>query len=89
MTDEELKAIEARMADAYALNVNLRADGAALVAAVRRLRALVMAAENADDAERCPWCGVWRKHIGSFTSRDLNEPHRVDCPAFTPDGTVK
>jgi len=51
---------------------------------VRRLRETIAIVEfNGDDSEHCPWCAAWRK--GSH--RD--EPHKPDCPAFTPSGEVK
>jgi hypothetical protein len=48
-----------------------------------RLRALIKQAEFANKAETasgagafCPWCGI-------------EDGHRDDCPAFTPEGEVK
>ncbi len=44
-----------------------------------RLRALVRQAEWwTGDAECCGWCGAYYHSI-----------HADDCPAFTPDGTVR
>jgi hypothetical protein len=69
----------------------LRADNA-------RLRALIKQAEDGGYAsisllKVCTWCRAYRnngddhfKHVERGTK---DEPHRSDCPAFTPEGEVK
>jgi hypothetical protein len=53
-----------------------------LVAEIRRLRGLIkeaeLAADTANIACACPWCGSM-----------VQEPHAADCPAFTEDGRVR
>lgn len=58
------------------------------LAEIRRLRGLVKSVERAGDTfpsggcPACPWCGA--------TVDDRRaEPHREDCPAFTPEGAVR
>lgn len=65
----------------------------ALEADNARLRALVAKAQTSEgrghvDESGCPWCngeGWWKTRGGDR----LGGPHDADCPAFTPDGTVK
>lgn len=85
MTDEELMAIEARVAererDATCCGYT---DETRLVAEVRRLRGLVKRAEFGcvDDYGRfCPWCDDGGDHEP--------ERHAANCPAFTPSGDVR
>lgn len=70
--------------------VELEADNA-------RLRALVEALKPPASGRgmwlgRCPWChAAWSPTPGyrTYEEGNENEPHAGDCPAFTPDGTVK
>ena len=57
---------------------NARTDVPALIAEVRRLRALIKSKESfymEDSNAVCPWCE--------------RSYHKTDCLAFTPDGEVK
>lgn len=57
-------------------------------AEVARLRALIKAAEWADDyrdLSACPWCQASRETGGVKP----NSTHAADCPAFTPEGEVR
>lgn len=48
-----------------------------------RLRALIKAAEWADQQRGDPWC-PWCKANGV-----TDKKHRADCPTFTPEGEVR
>jgi hypothetical protein len=95
MTEAELKAIEARAADAQlmpgAWSGYANTDRKALLAEVRRLRGLVKAAEMVacrcgmiPEAPGCPWCAA-----DSQWGESRFIAHDPDCPAFTPDGSVR
>ena len=85
MTDAELTALEseaawvARYSDDNGSATVLCASVPALVAEVRRLRALVKQAEwasgGAYEWETCPWCNADRPRGGKGG-------HYDDCPAF-------
>ena len=86
MSEDELKAIESSGA--------WRVNGPKLVAEVRRLRALVDGAHdqgsNAHNEPACPWCGGEQRRWPAWDCvgrRPIEHAH--DCPAFTPDGTVR
>jgi hypothetical protein len=64
-----------------------RSDIPALVAEVRRMRGLLASLSTADApcehcCPHCPWCSGKLNQDARFT-------HDADCPAFTPDGSVK
>lgn len=85
MTDDELKAIEDGTPADMRYGEGTRAhDVRLLVAEVRRLRGLVKQAEfsNAygDFNGTCRWCGK---------DPTLGNAHEDNCPAFTPDGSVR
>ncbi len=58
-------------------------DMRALVAEVKRLRALIEEHETCNEAQQicCPWCG--RGDVLTFPG------HRADCPAFSAPGVVR
>lgn len=91
MSEDELKAIEGRGSDVIAVAggdyadwiwaSRAKGDVLALVAEVRRLRAVVDLAntiEDCGDKDFCMWCG-----------RENRQPHADDCVAFTPEGDVR
>ncbi len=55
-----------------------------LIGEIRRLRAVASKLNEyrLDQSYQCPWCGA-------DDDRPMGEPHKADCPAFTPDGVVK
>lgn len=89
MTDEELRAIEARAAIARDVAMD---DVPKLASEVQRLRALVKDAEwfsgvGAYDSESgCPWC----ESDGFYEASKLGHGrHRPECQAFHENGEVR
>lgn len=83
MTEERLKEIEDHMGEWDHVTVP---DGHELIAEVRRLRALVKECEvEESESGNCPFCYAYR----SKNSYSPIEPHKSNCPAFLPDGTVR
>lgn len=102
VSEDELKAIEAHLeavkgrdicASAWERLDNVCADTRLLVAEVRRLRGLIKRLEWGS----CDGCGIRRVCTECKAHNDDRDPdtwelvgkHKPDCPAFTPDGTVK
>lgn len=85
MSEDELKAIEARHKEAFDLGdmrLTHDTDVPELIAEVRRLRGLIKRAEwegMCCGCNLCPWCG----------QRKGESPHTERCPAFTENGEVR
>jgi hypothetical protein len=93
VTDEELKAIEARQRTAHFSSERVQCidvDLPALVAEVRRLRGVIALVQDRNEYLRshgrdgCPWCG-------GDVNNDHDDGSRTGypCPAFMPDGAVR
>lgn len=97
MTEAELGEIAARHERGYdILEESLDAadrDVGALVAEVRRLRALVKSLEwgscdGCGISDVCTECKAHKSDIDPDTWKPIGH-HKPDCPAFTPEGEVK
>jgi hypothetical protein len=77
MTDEELNAVEHKFFTAWDMHQDgeLFPIGKRLFAEVRRLRGLLEQVRQCEGL--CPFCSAL-----------YGDPH-ADCPAFTPDGSVR
>jgi len=92
MTEDELKAIEAqcRLSNRYVAV----GDVLSLVAEVRRLRGLISdvhdQGSNTHNEPACPWCGGEQRSWPTWDCVGRRPiEHKHDCPAFTPDGSVR